>query len=97
MSSNIPEINVYDWLTVGEIDCVVSQVRINSVPKELANKIGHCTVVFNEKKPTTHAVYWNGEIWDWCETGDYGGYAQESDPAVQQLKKGRYPPNVVYK
>jgi hypothetical protein len=75
-----PEVKAGEWLHVGSAACVVTNVY------PIGAKNGVCLVVFNKNKPTTHVVDWDGERWFFPERPDYGGYAKESDPFVQQLK-----------
>lgn len=82
--SEHPEIKSGDWITVGEIDCVVSVVYPKDSPS------GVCLAVFNKQKPTTHDVGWDGSKWVFPQRPDYGGYGRDDDPYVQQLKRGRY-------
>jgi len=78
-----PEIKKGDWIRVGATDCVVAIVyQENSMS-------GVCKAIFNKSKPTTHDVDWNGESWFFPARPDYGGYAKNSDPLVQQLKRGK--------
>ena len=81
---DIPKIKPGDWLTVGSNDCVVSMIY----PPD--SQSGVCLVVFNKNKPTTHDIDWDGTKWYFTECPDFGGYAKDSDPFVQQLKRGRY-------
>lgn len=81
--SKHPNIQVGDWITVGSHDCVVSKV----FTEELVG--GVCMVVFDPRKPTTHIVEWDGDKWVFQKSPDFGGYARDGDPCVQQLKRGR--------
>jgi hypothetical protein len=80
---NAPAIQAGDWITVGSQDCVVKLVYESGSP------FGRCLVVFNKVKPTTHDVDWNDNGWFFPQRPDFGGYAQDNDPYVQQLKQGR--------
>lgn len=84
--SEVPKISELDWITVGTHDCVVRHVY----PQHHRSYSGVCEVVFNRAKPTTHDVDWNGTAWFFPERPDYGGYGRDGDPAVEQLKRGRY-------
>lgn len=81
--SKPPEIHPGKWITVDSNSCVVKIVY------EEGSSSGICFVVFNKDKPTTHDVDWDGEKWFFPDRPDYGGYAKNSDPYVQQLKRGR--------
>jgi len=81
---NPPEIKPGDWIVVGKIDCVVTHLYPPNSP------FGAGLVVFNKSKPTTHDVSWDGEKWFFPERPDFGGYGRDSDPYVQQLKRGRH-------
>ena len=66
-----PEIKPGDWICVGNQDCVVAYVR------EPGRVLGDCEVVFDPSKPTNHNVVWDGDGWEFVESGDYGGYADK--------------------
>ena len=78
-----PPITEGDWITVERTDCVVTNVFKPGAPSRV------CKVVFNKSKPTTHDIDWNGSKWIFPERPDYGGYGRDSDPYVQQLKRGK--------
>lgn len=81
-----PTINPGDWITVGGVSCVVANVFALGAP------LGDCEVVFNSSKPTNRNASWDGEKWEFAESGDYGGYADKYSRLstyVQQLKAGR--------
>jgi hypothetical protein len=80
--NKFPEIKTGDWIVVDGQNCVVKNVYPQN------SMSGVCLVVFNKKKPTTHDVDWDGEKWFFPDRPDYGGYARDSDPYVQQLKRG---------
>ena len=82
--SEHPKIKPGDWITVGATDCVVSVVYPQN------SQSGACLAVFNKQKPTTHDVDWDGEKWFFPKRPDFGGYGQDHDPYVLQLKRGRY-------
>lgn len=93
MLSNIPKTEEGEWITVEDIDCVVTKIINTTIDTNLNSKFGHYEVVFNPNKPTNCNVYWNGSVWSWCETGsDYGGYANNY-PRLKKfiaiLKDGR--------
>ena len=77
-----PKVSPGDWIHVKGNRCVVTHVY----PPDSQN--GVCKVVFNEQKPTTHDVDWNGSDWIFPERPDFGGYGRDSDPFVRQLKRG---------
>lgn len=79
-----PSVKSGEWIKVSGNDCVVTHVYEEGSP------FGTGIVVFNPKKPTTHDFDWDGEHWFFPKRPDFGGYAQESDPYVRQLKRGRY-------
>ena len=81
--SEHPKIKEGDWLIVEKTNCVVSIVY----PKN--SESGICLVVYDPKKPTTHDVDWDGEKWIFPKRPDFGGYGRDSDPYVQQLKRGK--------
>jgi hypothetical protein len=78
-----PKINIGDWVTVGNSDCVVWAVSKEGTSDTI------CVVVCNKNKPTTLPVGWDGEKWFLVPIPDYGGYARDTDRLVQQLKRGR--------
>lgn len=82
-----PEIKPGDWIRVGNRNCVVANVR------DPGYAFGDCKVVFDRRKPTSHDVVWNGDEWEFVDSGDQGGYA-DKDPRlneyVRKLKRGRW-------
>lgn len=70
------------WITIGNIDCVVTAIYKKNSP------FGICSVVFNKEKPTIHDVDWDGKKWFFSDRPDFGGYGKNSDPYIQQLKNG---------
>lgn len=80
---NHPEIHVRDWIDVGNSECVVQRLL------PLGSSAGVCFVVLNKTKPTTRKVGWDGEKWYFMPSHDYGGYADDFDPCVCELKRGR--------
>ncbi len=81
--STMPKIKLGDWIRVGNWDCVVRRVYDKDSP------FGVGEVVYNPQKPTTHDFDWNGDEWFLPERPDYGGHGRETDPYVQQLKRGK--------
>ena len=77
-----PEIKPYDWIRVGNRNCVVMNIYPSNSP------FGVCKVVFNPQKPTTHDVDWNGQQWFFPERPDVGGYGRDGCPFVRKLKQG---------
>lgn len=82
--SKVPDIKQGEWITVGTTSCVIKNVYQEGTSDAV------CLVVFDEDKPTTHDVSWDGENWVFSERSDYGGYGRNDDKYVQQLKHGRY-------
>ncbi|EKY6681557.1 hypothetical protein QFM71_003795 [Escherichia coli] len=80
---NHPEIHVKDWIDVGNRECVVQRLLPPGSP------VGACIVVLNKTKPTTRIAGWNGEKWYFMSSHDFGGYADEYDPCVRELNRGR--------
>jgi hypothetical protein len=65
---------------------VVSTVRAQGDPA------GDCEVVFDQRRPTSRDVRWNGSAWEFVESGDFGinvDKVPRLTPYVQALK-GRY-------
>lgn len=81
--SEHPKLNPTDWIKVGNIDCVVTCVY----PQNSSSLI--CLVVFDKTKPTTHDVDWDGEKWIFPKRPDFGGYINDTDKYVLQLKRGK--------
>jgi hypothetical protein len=77
-----PEIHVKDWIDVGNSECVVQRL----LPRGLLRRL-HCCL--NKTKPTTRIVGWDGKKWYFMPSRDYGGYADDYDPCVRELKRGR--------
>lgn len=82
--SKCPDISVGKWITIENQDCVISKLY------NAESQSGVGQVIFNKSKPTTHVFDWNGDTWFFPEQPDFGGYGRDSDPFVQQLKRGRY-------
>ena len=80
---NHPEIHVKDWIDVGNRECVVQRLLPPVSP------VGVCIVVLNKTKPTTRIAGWKGEKWYFMPSHDFGGYADEYDPCVRELNRGR--------
>ena len=81
-----PQLKPYDWIRIGQVDCVVALVR------EEGDSSGDCEVVFNPKNPTNHDVEWDGDKWVFCKRNDFGGYAEKYtrlQEAVHRLRVGR--------
>lgn len=72
-----PEIHVKDWIDVGNSECVVQ--RLLPPGSALLFLI----------KPTTRIVGWDGKKWYFMPSRYYGGYADDYDPCVRELKRGR--------
>jgi len=75
-----------DWISIRSTDCVVAIVRDADDGQVV------CEVVFNQDKPTNLDARWNGETWEFVESGDYGGYADKYprlNEYVRILKNGR--------
>jgi len=81
-----PELRVGDFITVGKWNAIVRYVFSNP---DNHPQIGHCEVVFNEAKPTSHDVEWNGNEWVFCKRNDQGGYVHYSDRFYLMLKNRR--------
>jgi hypothetical protein len=84
--SERPTIKPGDWIRIGSVDCVVSLVRPHN------DEWGDCEVVFDPKKPTNADVKWMGEVWQFVEKNDLGGYADKYNRLrhyVEILKRGR--------
>ena len=84
--SDRPTVKPRGWIRVGSTDCVVANVR------GPGQSLGDCEVVFNPDKPTNRDVTWDGDQWNFVESGDYGGYAEKYprlSEYVQILKRGR--------
>ncbi len=85
---NTPPIKPGDWIEVGSVWAVVSQLMSPEHPMG-----ADCEVVFNPSKPTNHDVRWNGQRWEFTKSGDQGGYADKY-PRLRQyvalLKGGRW-------
>jgi len=77
-----PTISPGACIYVGDERCIVTRIYSPD------SQNGVCQVVFNKRKPTTHDVDWNGTGWFFPKRPDFGGYARDSDPYVQQLKRG---------
>jgi hypothetical protein len=83
-----PKVSAGDWIRIGELDCVVSDVR----RPDLVAFAGDIEVVFDAAKPTNHDAEWDGGKWVFSKRPDYGGYAEGKSrlaSAVRQLKRGR--------
>lgn len=83
--SGIPKIELNQWITVEDRDCVVRRIL-----PENSNFV--CEVVyFHLSKVTTNFVSWNGKelLFD-RSYNDFGGYARDSEICVISLRKGRY-------
>lgn len=87
--ANHPEISYGSVIKVGSITCIVRSL-CNPMPPEFDSV---CIVVFDEGKPTSCEVSWNGSSWYFPERGDFGGYVDKSDPLLNRLKleKSRSP------
>jgi hypothetical protein len=84
--SERPPIAHGSWIRIAIVDCVVSKVRAEGDPA------GDCEVVFDPKRPTTRDVRWNGSVWEFVESGDFGINADEVPRLTDyvQALKGRY-------
>jgi len=82
--SEIPELELRQWLTVENIDCVVR----GFFPE---NPDVVCEVVYlHLNQPTTNFVSWNGsEFFFNSSLNDFGGHARESEACVIMLREGR--------
>ncbi len=66
-----PSVKSGDWIKIGNLDCVVADVR----QPEFVAALGDIEVVFDPRKPTNRDAEWNGEAWVFCKRPDFGGYA----------------------
>lgn len=71
--SNAPQVKPGDWITVGTIDAVVSEVRgIDSAHAELQ-------VLCNVERPTAYEVNWENDAWSFAHPmrGTYAEHLPE--------------------
>lgn len=87
--ANQPEVRQGSFIKVGSIKCIVRSL-CSPIPPEFDSV---CIVIFDEGKPTSREVSWNGSSWYFPERGDFGGYVDNSDPLLNRLKleKSRSP------
>jgi hypothetical protein len=80
--SNAPEVGPGDWIKVGSIDGVVTDVR-SPVGAELS-------VVCNPDRPAVYPVNWDGEAWTFSHPmrGGYAEHSPDVGPHVEALKRG---------
>lgn len=82
-----PLVKPGDWICVGRTDCVVARIF------EPSHVEGDAEVVFDPVKPTNRNVRWEGDGWEFVDSGDFGGYADKYPRLrsyVQVLKRGKY-------
>lgn len=80
-----PRVRPGEWIKVADQECVVTEVT------EDEDSGGECEVLFNPDEPRHGKVIWNGEAWEFPETGE-SGYAEEQPRLgmyVRKLKGGR--------
>jgi hypothetical protein len=79
-----PQVKPGDWIAIGSIDAVVTEVR--GLEAE-----GHLEVVCNPDKPALYRVNWNGEHWEFAHPmrGDYAEHVPRTLPYVDTLTRGR--------
>lgn len=77
--ANIREL---DQIKINKHICVIVTVPCNFEETQI------CTVVYiSQGKATTREAKLDGEYWCFVPSTDFGGYIQESHPALQKLKR----------
>jgi hypothetical protein len=73
-----------DWIKIGSIDAVVTDVRS---PED----DGRLEVVCNPDRPALYGVNWNGEAWEFEHPmrGDYADRVSRVLPFVEALRRGK--------
>ena len=76
-----PEVKPGSFINVNGIKCIV-----RSLCTPTASLDSVCIAIFDEGKPTSHEVGWNGSSWYFPERNDFGGYVERSDPLLKSLR-----------
>ena len=78
-----PKLNTGNWITIGHWHCIVSKIYA----EESRDALGLGEVVYNPEKPTTRDFDWDGEKYFFPDRGDFGGYAERTQPGyVRELR-----------
>ena len=83
--TDAPQVKAGDWITVGSIDCVVSNVR------GVEPMAGDLEALCNADQPSAYQVNWEDEAWTFAHPmrGIVAAHAPRLDPYVAILRKGR--------